>query len=30
MVDVFHIQNRMITDFWSFSEDQARTDRLWS
>jgi len=29
-VDVFHIQNGMITEFWSFSEDQAGTDRLWS
>lgn len=29
-VNVFHIQNGMITEFWSFSEDQAGTDRLWS
>lgn len=29
-VDVFHIRDGLITEFWSFSEDQAATDRLWS
>jgi ketosteroid isomerase-like protein len=29
-VDVFHIEDGLITEFWSFSEDQAATDRIWS
>jgi limonene-1,2-epoxide hydrolase len=28
-VDVFHIDGNLITEFWSFSEDQEATDRLW-
>lgn len=28
-VDVFHVSTRRITRFWSFSEDQAATDRMW-
>jgi ketosteroid isomerase-like protein len=29
-IDVFHIANGLITEFWSFSEDQKATDRMWS
>ncbi len=29
-VDVFHISAGRITEMWSFSEDQAATDRIWS
>jgi predicted SnoaL-like aldol condensation-catalyzing enzyme len=29
-VDVFHINQGKITEMWSFSEDQAATDRIWS
>jgi ketosteroid isomerase-like protein len=29
-VDVFHIENGLITEFWSFSEDQTATDRMSS
>lgn len=29
-IDVFHVADGMITEFWSFSEDQAATDRIWS
>jgi ketosteroid isomerase-like protein len=29
-VDVFHISGKRITEMWSFSEDQAATDRVWS
>lgn len=29
-VDVFHIRDRQVSAMWSFSEDQAATDRLWS
>lgn len=29
-VDVFHVGNGTITEFWSFSEDQDATDRIWS
>jgi ketosteroid isomerase-like protein len=29
-VDVFHVRGGRITQFWSFSEDQAATDALWS
>jgi hypothetical protein len=28
-VDVFHIDGNLITEFWSFSENQEATDRLW-
>jgi ketosteroid isomerase-like protein len=28
-VDVFHVRDGLITEFWSFSEDQAATDRIW-
>jgi hypothetical protein len=27
-VDVFYIHHDLITEFWSFSEDQAATDRI--
>jgi hypothetical protein len=29
-VDIFHISGKRITEMWSFSEDQAATDRIWS
>lgn len=29
-VDVFHLEDEQITEFWSFSEDQQATDRFWS
>jgi uncharacterized protein len=29
-VDVFHLRGEQIEAFWSFSEDQPATDRLWS
>ncbi|HXT43883.1 MAG TPA: hypothetical protein VN748_07160 [Pseudonocardiaceae bacterium] len=29
VVDVFHVHDGLITKFWSFSEDQAATDRIW-
>ena len=29
-VDVFHVSRGRITKFWSFSEDQAATDWLWT
>ena len=29
-IDVFHISDGLITEFWSFSEDQDATDTLWS
>jgi uncharacterized protein len=29
-IDVFHISNGRITEFWSFSEDQGATDAFWS
>lgn len=29
-IDVFHLSGRLITEFWSFSEDQDATDALWS
>lgn len=29
-VDVFHLRGERIEAFWSFSEDQAATDLLWS
>ena len=29
-IDVFHIIDARIPEFWSFSEDQAATDALWS
>ncbi len=29
-VDVFHLADGLITEFWSFSEDQDVTDRVWS
>ena len=29
-IDVFHIADARISEFWSFSEDQAATDALWS
>ena len=29
-VDVFHLRRQQIEAFWSFSEDQEATDRLWS
>ena len=29
-IDVFHVAGDRITEFWSFSEDQEATDRIWS
>lgn len=29
-VDVFHVRDGLITEFWSFSEDQEATDRVWT
>lgn len=29
-VDVLHVGDGRITEFWSFSEDQDATDRIWS
>lgn len=29
-VDVFHVEDGAITKMWSFSEDQAATDAMWS
>jgi uncharacterized protein len=29
-IDVFHISDGRISEFWSFSEDQGATDALWS
>lgn len=29
-IDVFRVSDGLITEFWSFSEDQAATDTLWS
>ena len=29
-IDVFHIKDGKITEFWSFSEDQRVTDDYWS
>jgi ketosteroid isomerase-like protein len=29
-VDIFHLRGGRIAEFWSFSEDQEATDRIWS
>ena len=29
-VDVFHLRDGKITEFWSFSEDTRATDEYWS
>lgn len=29
-IDVFHVDEGRITEMWSFSEDQAATDAVWS
>lgn len=29
-MDVFHIRNGKVTEFWSFSEDQRLNDEFWS
>lgn len=29
-IDVFHLVDGLITEFWSFSENQDATDALWS
>ena len=29
-VDVYHIRNGKVTEFWSFSEDQRIDDEFWS
>jgi len=29
-IDVFHVEHGTITEMWSFSEDQAATDAMWS
>ena len=29
-IDIFHLSGGLITELWSFSEDQDATDALWS
>ena len=29
-IDVYHIKDGKVTEFWSFSEDQRATDDFWS
>jgi len=29
-IDVFHIRDGRVTEFWSFSEDQRLTDEYWA
>lgn len=29
-IDIFHVSDGQITEFWSFSEDQRVTDEYWS
>ena len=29
-VDVFHVRDGKIAEFWSFAEDQRKTDAYWS
>ncbi len=29
-IDIHHIRNGKVTEFWSFSEDQRVTDEFWS
>ncbi len=29
-IDIFHISDGKVTEFWSFSEDQRLTDEYWS
>lgn len=29
-VDIFHVEHELITELWSFSENQMATDRFWS
>jgi len=29
-IDVFHVRDGLVSEFWSFSEDQGATDRIWS
>ena len=29
-VDIYHIRDDKVTEFWSFSEDQRLTDEFWS
>jgi ketosteroid isomerase-like protein len=29
-IDIFHIRDGEVTEFWSFSEDQRLTDEFWS
>jgi ketosteroid isomerase-like protein len=29
-VDIFHVRDGRITEFWSFSEDQRKTDAYWA
>lgn len=29
-MDVFHVRDGRVTEFWSFSEDQRKTDDYWS
>ena len=29
-IDIFHVYDGQITEFWSFSEDQRVTDEFWS
>lgn len=29
-VQIFHMKNGKLTEFWAFNEDQASADRLWA
>ena len=29
-IDIYHLRNGKITEFWSFAEDQRQTDDFWS
>jgi len=29
-IDVFHVENGVISEMWSFSEDQSATDAMWA
>ncbi len=29
-IDIYHISEGKVTEFWSFAEDQGATDEFWS
>nr|NIO30484.1 hypothetical protein [Gemmatimonadota bacterium] len=29
-IDVYHVRDGKVTEFWSFAEDQRVTDEFWS